>query len=104
MVQQGRTETGGQHEETQPGRLHQVLGPMVLPWWTHTTFSSLARVRQPASINPGVRCGSALGSLGCSRSILMPCFCVRIDLCSFSVTGIHAVTDARVMCRTRHCV
>src|SRR5215813_7355177 len=38
---------------------------MVLPWWTHTTFSSSARVRQPASTNPGVRCGSALGSLGC---------------------------------------
>src|SRR5438128_4994091 len=65
MLQQYRKDTGGKHEYTQPGRLHQVFGPMVLPCWTHTTFSSDARVRQPASKAPGFHSGSALRSLCC---------------------------------------
>src|SRR5215510_14773601 len=63
MVQQGRKDTGGKHEYTQPRRLHQILGPMILPCCAHTTFSSYARIRQPASTDPGFRGGSALCSL-----------------------------------------
>src|SRR5262245_36186271 len=104
MLQQCRKDTGGQHEQTQPGRFHPILWPMVLQGLMHMTSSHPARcVGQPAGAHPVCR---RLQITRVDRLCILPakapCVCGSASHARVSVAVCHNITTPCDASTTQH--